>query len=97
MCVSCAPASGDDAQLALARCVADHSELLLEPSEVALLGFLAGLGVALFALGLFLGLVAEVGDRQLAAEHVVAAQPQFGFGDVRQGIANFDQVGDQVV
>src|SRR5687767_8019481 len=58
--------SGDDAQLALAaRSVADDPELLLETGEVALLGLLARVGVAFFALGLLGGLVAEVGDRQL--------------------------------
>src|SRR3990170_8266642 len=73
--------SSDDAQFAFAvGHVADHPKLVLELGEVALLGFLARLGVALFALGLFGGLVAEIRDRQLAAEHVVAPKPQFGFG-----------------
>src|SRR5688500_17683698 len=92
------PRSSDDAQLAFAvGHVADHPKLVLELGEVALLGFLARLGVALFALGLFGGLVAEIRDRQLAAEHVVAPKPQFGFGGRRKGVANFDQLGDQFV
>src|SRR5206468_3238398 len=91
--------SGDDAQLsALARRrVADHAELGLEPLELLLLGLALGLDVTLLALGLFLGLLAQVRDGDAMAEDFVAAQPQLGFGPFGQAVANLSQFRDQLV
>ena len=57
-----------------------------------------GLGVALLALGLFGGLVAEVGDGDAAPEHLVAAQPAARLRHPSGRLSrNFAQFVDQLV
>src|SRR5205809_6126643 len=93
------PDSTDDPQLSTLsrRLVANHAELRLKPLDLALLGFLLGVGVALLDLRLVGGLLAQVGDGEAMAEHVIATKLQLGLAIFRQLIANFDQLSNELV
>ena len=59
---------------------ADYAELGLQPGKFAFARLAIGVGVARVAFRFLAGLRTVISDAQLAAEHVVAAHLDFGFG-----------------
>ena len=72
-------------------------QLLNVFAGLAFLYLLVPIAVVILFSFFFVGLIAEVGDGDPVAEHLVAAQPQFSGGIFRQRVTDFTELLDEVV